>query len=357
MRVVRAFALDAQRHLSLFGRYPSLLAVPDKWQSWILGGRLAGARIVRQWRPHAIMSTYPIASAHVIGAWLSRKFGLPWLADLRDPMAQDEYPTDLRVRRAYLAIERTIFSKADRVTVTTPGTAALYAERYPDYPRERLITIPNGFDPAAFPSGAPTAPETAAADGRKLQLLHSGLLYPKERNPAAFFAALTELRAEGRIHPQDVTFDFRGNGHDARYRPEVERLGLSDLVKLLPPVTHAEALAEIGAADACMIFQSSSCNQQIPAKIYEYLYSRKPILALTDPIGDTGQLLASLQVPWVTPLDEKDLIKKSLVAFLAQLRNRSLALPAMDEVLRYSRQSLTRELATTLDEMTVARAA
>lgn len=356
MRVVRAFALDTQRHLSLFGRYPSLLAVPDKWASWILGGKLSGARVIREWRPHAIMSTYPIASAHVIGAALSRRFGLPWLADLRDPMAQDEYPTDLRVRRAYVEIERTIFSRADRVTVTTPGTAALYAQRYPEYPRARLITIPNGFDPAAFPDGAPGVAQTGAA-GRKLQLLHSGLLYPKERNPAAFFAAVAELRDEGRIRAQDVTFDFRGNGHDARYRPDVERLGLSELVQLLPPVTHAEALAEIRDADACMIFQSSSCNQQIPAKIYEYLYSRKPILALTDPVGDTGQLLASLQVPWVTPLDDKDLIKKSLCAFLEQLRNGSLALPAMNEVLRYSRQSLTRDLAATLDGMTIARAA
>jgi hypothetical protein len=37
VRVARAFALDTARHLSLRGRYPGLLALPDRWISWWLG--------------------------------------------------------------------------------------------------------------------------------------------------------------------------------------------------------------------------------------------------------------------------------------------------------------------------------
>ena len=44
--VKRAFALDTARHLSLLGRYPSWLAVPDRWSSWYIGGVISGLRMV-----------------------------------------------------------------------------------------------------------------------------------------------------------------------------------------------------------------------------------------------------------------------------------------------------------------------
>jgi glycosyltransferase involved in cell wall biosynthesis len=349
VRVHRAFALDAQRQLAVFGRYWSLLAVPDRWQSWILGGFLAGRRLIKEWQPHAIMSTYPIASAHVIAAALQRTSGLPWIADLRDPMAQDNYPREPRVRRSYLAIERQLIRRASRITVTTDGTADLYRKRYPEYPADAITVIPNGFDPEAFAEQPSQHTAPALAKSAKLRLLHSGLLYPSERDPRMLFAAIAELRDAGKLDAAQVEFAFRGCGFDEVHAREVDRLQLRDLVKLLPPIGYAEALQEMAAADACLLLQASNCNQQIPAKVYEYLYSRKPILALTDPVGDTGQLLADLCIPYVTALDDQNAIKVALPQFLEQLRSGKVPLPAWDSIMRYSRRSLTRELAQTLE--------
>jgi hypothetical protein len=92
MVVCRAFALDAARHLSIAGRYPDWLALPDRWSSWWLGAVPAGLSLIRRLRPDAIWSTHPLATAHRIGATLHRLTGLPWVADFRDPMAQDGYP-------------------------------------------------------------------------------------------------------------------------------------------------------------------------------------------------------------------------------------------------------------------------
>jgi glycosyltransferase involved in cell wall biosynthesis len=348
VRVHRAFALDAQRQLAVFGRYWSLLAVPDRWQSWILGGFLAGRRLIKEWAPHAIMSTYPIASAHVIAAALQRTSGLPWIADLRDPMAQDNYPPEPRVRRSYLAIERQIIRRASRITVTTDGTAELYRKRYPEYPANSIMVIPNGFDPEAFADHRPQHAAPALAKTGKLRLLHSGLLYPSERDPRVLFAAIAELRDEHKLDAAHVEFAFRGCGFDEVHAREVDRLQLHDLVKLLPPIGYAQALQEMAAADGCLLLQASNCNQQIPAKVYEYLYARKPILALTDPVGDTGQLLAGLSIPYITALDDKHAIKVALPQFLDQLRSGTVLLPAWDTIMRYSRRSLTRELAQTL---------
>ena len=147
--VRRAFALDAARHLSIGGRYPGFLARPDRWHSWLLGAVPAGLRLIRQTRPDAIWSTYPIPTAHLVGYWLSRLSGLPWVADFRDPMAHDGYPADPVLWRSFAAVERKVFARAARCTFTTPGAARLYARRFPAA-ADRLRVIENGYSEAAF---------------------------------------------------------------------------------------------------------------------------------------------------------------------------------------------------------------
>ena len=60
---------------------------------------------------------------------------------------------------------------------------------------------------------------------------------------------------------------------------------------LAPPIGYGEALAEMISSDALLILQASNCNDQIPAKLYECLRARRPILGLTDPAGDTAAAL------------------------------------------------------------------
>ena len=103
--VQRSFALDASRHLSIKGRYFGWTARPDRWMSWQWAAVRDGMRMIEAYRPDAIWSTYPIATAHLIGAELQRRSGLPWVADFRDPMAQDGYPSDPAVWKRFKAIE------------------------------------------------------------------------------------------------------------------------------------------------------------------------------------------------------------------------------------------------------------
>jgi hypothetical protein len=350
VKVVRTLAFDTQRHLALFGRYPALLAMPDKYQSWILFGVLRALRIIRTWRPHAVVSTYPVASAHVIGHIVHKLTGVPWVADFRDPMAQPNYPPEPAIHKAFEGIEQRCFTHAARVLVTTPGAAELYAKRFPHYPREQIVTISNGFDPGMFeanPHGAP--PREAPARTRPLQLLHSGLLYPQERDPLPLFDAIAALRNAGYFSGQPVVFQFRASGYEARYAPRIRELGLEGTVSFTPPVSYREAIAEMTGSDGLLVLQADNCNDQIPAKLYEYLYAARPILCLTDPAGDTGQLLKKLGSPHIAPLNDAGRIREALVGFIDAVRRNEAFVVPHGRVMAFSRRTLTGELAAVLD--------
>ncbi len=182
VHVERAFAVDAARHLAIGGRYPSFLARPDRWMTWRFGAVPAGMRLIRKYRPQAIWSTYPIATAHVIGDILRRRSALPWIADFRDPMAQDGYPEDPRIWRSFKAIEETAVRRARFSVFTTPGAAREYKRRYPDA-AQRIVVIENGFDEESFAGLAAAGDAYEPLNAGAVTVLHSGIVYPSERDP------------------------------------------------------------------------------------------------------------------------------------------------------------------------------
>ena len=76
----------------------------------------------------------------------------------------------------------------------------MYAERYPDVPSSRWQTIGNGYDEENFIQ-AERLVGSKSGRSERITLVHSGLLYPSERDPRALFLALSELLRGGDISP------------------------------------------------------------------------------------------------------------------------------------------------------------
>jgi glycosyltransferase involved in cell wall biosynthesis len=348
--LIRANAWDAGRHFSIAGRYPHGLVVPDRWQSWIPFALWAGYRVARRDPFDAVLTTFPVASAHVVGLGLKRWVGKPWVADFRDPMAQEAYPTDVRTRELYFRLERKVFERADRVTVTTPGTRDYYEQRYSDVGKRKVAVIENGFDPESFEQASQHA---SASDDRgpKLLLVHSGLLYPKDRDPEGFLRALAHLMTNGGFSAASLEVRFRASGYEEHHRALIEKYGLTSVVKLLPSVPYAQAQAEMGSADGLLLFQASSCNRQIPAKVYEYLWAGRPIIGITDPEGDTGKLLRRMGVPGIAALEDYAAVERTLAQAVRRIRDGDYFIPARSEVLQLSRQHRAGELHVLLESL------
>lgn len=352
--VKRAFALDTARQLSVNGRYLRWLALPDRWVSWCIPGTIGGLRLIHQYRPKIIWSTYPIATAHLLGLILHRISRIPWVADFRDSMTEDDYPTDPTQRKIYRWIERQTVMHCQRAVFTTPGAIRMYAERYPDIPKSRWVLIANGYDEENFARAERSeAYVQALADkGEQIVLLHSGILYPSERDPSQFFAALAKLKRTGKIRQGQFKVILRATGHDDLHSRFIAQKELQDIVFLEPSVAYETALAEMLTVDGLLVFQASNCNHQIPAKIYEYLRARRPILALTDPEGDTAKVLSDAGLSSIAPLDSENAIENLISEFIDNIHNHRHAIAADKVISGHSRQTRTKQLADVLSELT-----
>ncbi|HET6588194.1 MAG TPA: glycosyltransferase, partial [Oleiagrimonas sp.] len=316
--VHRALALDAQRHFGVAGKYPGILAQPDRWGSWWLAAVCQGLRLIRRHRVRAIWSTYPIMTAHCIAHTLSQIAGLPWIADFRDPVSGSVSRENPYAFASQQRWEQRVMSRAARVVFTTPGALGACAERFPQaHAQGRLAVIGNGYDERAFAGIPGPAP---SRDDKPLVMVHSGFLYPDGRDPMPFFKALAQLKATDHVDASKLRIVLRASGSEATYARQLQQLGLTDMVDLAAPVSNRQALVEQAQADALLLFQGSRFDRQIPAKVYEYLRVGRPVFALVGEQGDTAALLHTTGGAELAPIDDTDLIARRLLTFIDALR-------------------------------------
>jgi glycosyltransferase involved in cell wall biosynthesis len=355
MPIHRVWTLDTARHLSIFGRYPSRLAVPDRWASWRWGAIRKALKLVRELRPDAIWSTYPIATAHSIAASVAEQSGLPWIADMRDPMVEldpytgIEFPEDPAVRKARLEIESRVMRLASRVVFCTEGARNICVDRYGTECESKFSIISNGYDEDAFQSVG-TSPPTEPAD-RAFTLLHSGTVYPgSDRGPEGLFEAIHALNASDQL-PGGFRIVFRASGHDDYLNHLARQFAISSLVRLEPQVDYRSALQEMMSCSALLVIQGPSSNPAIPAKLYEYFRARKPLFGLVHPAGETAGLLERLNAGVTAAPDDPAAIASALRTFFARIREGQVVNVSEDDLPRFSREYQTGELAMILDNL------
>ncbi|RLA51359.1 MAG: glycosyltransferase [Gammaproteobacteria bacterium] len=357
MPIERVMTLDIARHLSLSGRYPASLAVPDRWVSWRLAAIRKVNKLVNEFRPDAIWSTYPIATAHMIGSFVARKSGLPWVADMRDPMVEYDpytdthFPESERIRRSRLRIEKNVVEGASKIIFCTEGARSICLDRYGSHQSDNYHVVPNGYDDAAFVQAEHRLKRSRDVAQTGYKLLHSGTVYPdSDRGPEALFEAIHNL-SERDVLPPGFRLTLRATGHDDYLERLIKKFKIDGLVELAPMVTYQLALDEMLNSDALLVIQGPSSNPAIPAKLYEYFRARKPILGLLHPEGDTSALLQSLNAGVVAPLDDPGRIAAAMQELLScDKRDRSLTVSDRD-LPKFSRETQTGDLARVLNSL------
>lgn len=354
--VKRAYALDSKRHLGIAGRYPEIIALPDRWISWLFSAVPLGWHLIRRDKPEVIWSTFPISTAHLIGLSLKRLTGLPWVADFRDPMMQVDYPKSKRQRKLYQWIEQQTIKHCSKAVFTTYSALNSYRERFPHIAADKFAVIENGYDEDGF-AAAESAQQLIAKtnNNNKVTLLHSGVLYAAGRDPSAFFAAISTLKSQGYLDATNFEVILRAPGEDAHFLAMIESHALAGIIKIAPPVPYREALAEMLAVEGLLLFQGTPFNRQIPAKIYEYFRARKPIFGLLDLSGDTATALSLAGFHDVATMNAAEEITPALKSFIEKIRGGQARIASDAVVAASSRKHRARQLAQIFDEVTLRK--
>jgi glycosyltransferase involved in cell wall biosynthesis len=228
----------------------------------------------------------------------------------------------------------------------------MYEQRYPEA-ASRLRVVENGYDEGSF-AGAEAPLERTRSPGGPVTLLHSGLIYPSERDPTAFFDALAALKHDGVIDGNRLRVVLRASGSVETFSALVRERNIDDVVSFPPSIPYREALTEMAAADGLLVLQASNCNHLIPAKLYECLRARRPVIGLTDPAGDTAAKLGEAGIDTIAPLDDAAAIRRLIERVLSEARSGTLPIASDAAVHAADRRSRARELAQLLDEVASA---
>ena len=353
--VTRAIALDAARHLAIAGRYARFTALPDRWSSWWLAAIPLGLAMIRRYRPRVIWSTYPLATALNIGLTLHRLTGIPWVTDFRDPMVLGRHPPDLVVRKQFQQLEKQAVSRCSHVVVTTPGIRGVLSARYPELPPDHWSVVANGYDETLFAEIEKGLPSPDPAPD-PITLLHSGVLYsgPEERDPTPFLNALAHLKKGGVLGPKTrpgLRVILRATGRNVEISKLIQEKGLAAIVITGEPLPYRQALREMFQVDGLLLFQGADFDHMIPAKLFEYLRTRRPILALTGTHGDSARVMRAAGLSTIVPLRDENAIIQALTTLLQQIQTDQTPCPTSKTILQHSRQARTRELAAVFDRL------
>jgi len=311
-----AFHIPHSAFRNLRGLLLSFSSVPDKYNGWLIPAVAAGLRAVRQTRIKLIYSSAPYFTSHLAGYWLALLTGLPWVAHFRDPWVtglREEYrPGNKICFGINRALERMTVSRADAVVCVTEEHAALMRAVYDEMAASKFAVVMNGFDGLEWQEAIeslPTAERFAAGAPRKFRVTYAGNLYMK-RNPSPLFRALRTLIDCGEIARDEVSVELIGSCESSEGRGMadlVSEAGIEGCVEMRGKLSHSETLRHLLQSDLLLLL-AEELVVQIPGKTFEYLKTRRPILALACE-GAVARLLRRTGGAWVVnPNDQPGVI-------------------------------------------------
>lgn len=311
---------------------------------------------------YASMSPFGTAEA---AAALASRARVPWVADLRDPWALDEwsmYPTAVHRYLDRTRMRRALRSAAAVIMNTSEAASALVRE-FPELASRRVITVPNGWDRDDF---APPAEDAAQGPlrvvyagyshvrpghrhglGRSVRTLLGGAAPGLDALARSHVFLLAAVRRLLERRP-DLTGRFELHlAGPARLEPE--RVAGMNVVHH-GYLAHDEALALVRSADLLFLpmhdLAPGTRSRAVPGKTYEYLASGRTILAAV-PDGDARDLLGGVDGAWLCrPRDVE-----GMADALAEIAALDRPLQWARDVERFERRRLAVSVADLFDEL------
>jgi glycosyltransferase involved in cell wall biosynthesis len=326
------------------GRRARLLSRMAPHGIWLPRALRACLRLVRTQPPDAVLTSGPPHCIHLLGLVLKRRYQLPWLIDLRDPWRHRNKPLSLLNRSWEAFMERRIMKRADMVITNAPIACSTLQSAFPQY-KDKIHTITNGYDPGTLPAALmpPRLPGTVS-------MVHTGEIY-EGRDPLAFLDAVKDLFGipQNGHRPLHITFLGRNNNGSCNLRQEVRQRRLDSLVEVGGQVEYNQSLEHMARAHILLLLDAPGRRAGVPAKLYEYIGTGRPVLALAEPDSDVAWVLRESGITHrIARPNCPAEIRAALAELLQVVAGEPFDPPAPQNLFRFTREYMARQLAELL---------
>ena len=226
----------------------------------------AAHEYLRHHQVDAILATGEPFVLFRYGAMLSTKFGVPWIADYRDPWSHDERTSIKRVSRRWeFRLERKIVRTASAVTTVCESLRELLQSLHGDKP---VYVVRNGYDPEAIHGAQFVQP---ARD--RMTITFVGTLYPWD--PIRSVLAVCDRCVRDRGPVFELRLVLLNAIAEVAAMLSAEFPALAPCVQIVDRMPNNQAAIELARANALLLFNPYSFTG---TRIYDYLAVRRRVL-------------------------------------------------------------------------------
>ncbi len=315
--------------------------IPDARKFWIRPSVRFLSQYLKNQPVQVIISTGPPHSTHMIAMPLAAQFGLPWLADFRDPWTNIDFYKDLKLTgwadKKHHRLELEVLEKADVVSVISKTMAEDFCKIH----KRSYKVITNGFD-------SDDAGLLPLDLDKKFSIAHIGTLV-NTRNPITLWDALKSLLSDHPDLADDLEIKLVGKV-DFTVIQSLDDFGLSRFIRRIDYMPHNEVVKCQRQSQVLLLIINNTPNSKmiLTGKFFEYMAAQRPILCLGPVDGDAAFILNETRAGLLAGFGDVEKMKQHVLRLYRDFKNGTLTIESR-EIDQFSRRELTRQLSGILD--------
>lgn len=314
------------------------LFIPDARVFWVRPSVSFLEKYLKENAVDTIITSGPPHSLHLIGLKLKKKMDVTWIADFRDPWTTIGYHKDLKLSESsqdkHKDLERLVLNTADKIIVTSKSTR----QDFRQITAAPVEIITNGYD---IEETRPIIADT------KFSLAHIGSML-SERNPILLWNVLNELLYEIEDFSKHLELKFLGMV-SREVLESVALYKLDNYVNNMGYVSHKEAIAQQRSSQVLLLVEINSLHNRsiIPGKLFEYMVSGRPIVAIGPRGSDIAEIIQSTNTGVFVDYSAKEQLKQAIRDYYKKFLEGALQSQPIG-LQQYARRNLTQKLADLL---------
>ena len=312
--------------------------IPDARVGWVKPSVSFLLDYIKKEGIETIITTGPPHSVHLIGLQLKQKLKVKWLADFRDPWTTIGYHKQLKLTSAskakHKSFEKQVLNSSNQIIVTSFVTK----QEFQNMTNKPIEVITNGYD------------DDAAVDfimDTKFTLSHIGSLLSK-RNPEILWRVLNELISENDDFSKDFQLNFIGS-ISKKVLESIKNFNLSNYINEVGYLSHKEAIINQKKSQLLLLIEIDSEDTKciIPGKLFEYMVSNRPIVAIGPKDSDVEKIIKETNTGHYFNYSDYESLKRIILEHYKAFQNKTLQSHPIG-LQKYHRKALTKSLANLL---------